>query len=159
LIQPTRNEVSEFLLEDSVIRIPLRGVSCSIIDYTFSRVGKNDTDAIYRPYDDDSYFQGEGDYQFEIYRLMRDVVTDEGRDEPDDHSAWKRFRPMTNIYWLHYLILKLLDQKNIRRGGRRGDPTEASDRSALIQLERRILGYSSAYDLITQDPFFFGLRQ
>lgn len=62
-----------------------------------------------------------GDYQFDIYRLMREHNGD----------AWEDFRPLTNVMvrslgptmyaciltmlkWLHYLILKLMRSKKLR---------------------------------------------
>jgi hypothetical protein len=48
---------------------------------------------------DEDYFTGQGDYQFEIYRLMR---TETG-------GRWSGFYPRTNVLWLHYLLDKCLN--------------------------------------------------
>lgn len=47
---------------------------------------------------DPSLFTMDGaqDYQFEIYRMMKQVMINE----------WSRFEPVTNVYWLHYLTDK-----------------------------------------------------
>lgn len=48
---------------------------------------------------DEELFAADGDYQFTIYRLMRDRL---GND-------WTLFNPFTNVLWLHYVVDKLID--------------------------------------------------
>jgi serine/threonine-protein kinase haspin len=48
-----------------------------------------------------------GDYQFDIYRQMRGIVTDE------NGADWEVYKPATNVLWLHYLASKLLYAKNL----------------------------------------------
>lgn len=48
--------------------------------------------------EDPALFAAHGDYQFEIYRMMRDHVC----------GDWSGFHPKTNVYWLHYLTDKLV---------------------------------------------------
>ena len=63
-----------------------------------------------------------GDYQFDIYRIMREHVG----------SDWEKFNPFTNVMvlsnlrhrpsrshiiafqWLHYMVLKLLQSKDLK---------------------------------------------
>lgn len=40
------------------------------------------------------------DYQFEIYKLMKQATLDD----------WQLFKPITNVYWMHYLVDKCLNQ-------------------------------------------------
>lgn len=49
---------------------------------------------------DPEIFQGVGDYQFEIYRIMREDV----------NRNWSQYAPITNVRWLHYLLDKILQK-------------------------------------------------
>ncbi|CAH8608029.1 unnamed protein product [Heterobilharzia americana] len=51
-------------------------------------------------------FECEGDYQFDIYRIMRDI----------NRNDWRPFHPVSNLYWLHYLMGKLLMKLHIQDG-------------------------------------------
>ena len=48
-----------------------------------------------------------GDYQFDIYRQMRSIVTSK------ETTSWSTYKPLTNVLWLHYLAHKLLYSKNL----------------------------------------------
>ena len=64
------------------------GVRATVIDLGLARMSAHDgtTEPTWTPFDDE-IFEGEGDYQFDIYRLMR---VHHGRD-------WSHFRPLTNV--------------------------------------------------------------
>ncbi|KAG6880157.1 hypothetical protein C0992_004609 [Termitomyces sp. T32_za158] len=53
---------------------------------------------------EDEVFMGEGDYQFDVYRMMKE----------HNGGAWEEFRPLTNVMWLHYLAVKLIKAKRLR---------------------------------------------
>ncbi|VDB97040.1 unnamed protein product [Peniophora sp. CBMAI 1063] len=84
---------------------PNYGVQATVIDLGLARMSGHDgaTEPTWTPFDEE-IFEGEGDYQFDIYRLMR---AHHGRD-------WSCFRPLTNVMWLHYLTRKLLKSKGLR---------------------------------------------
>lgn len=71
LLEETNNEFITYKLNGKDISVPSKGVRISIIDYTLSRitVGKcchyNDLST------DEELFDATGDYQYDIYRLMR----------------------------------------------------------------------------------------
>lgn len=143
---------------ESKLNVESHGLRCVVIDYTFSRLQVNGI-SIYRPYDEESYFEGEGDYQFDLYRLMREeVVGASNKTAFQDSHKWQQFRPRTNILWLHYIISKLLDFKGIKRPNLKAKKywtkQDLQCRSQVLALEERVLTYQSAYDLITQDPVF-----
>ena len=48
-----------------------------------------------------------GDYQFDIYRQMRAILTNE------NETKWQDYKPATNVLWLHYLANKLLYGKQL----------------------------------------------
>ena len=47
---------------------------------------------------DEAYFTGKGDYQFDIYRMMR----------TETEGDWSKHTPRTNIFWMHYLVDKMI---------------------------------------------------
>ena len=105
---------------------PAHGVLVTIIDLGLARMDADARGAHWTPLDPE-IFEGEGDYQFDVYRMMRAHV--------GEH--WVEFRPLTNVMvrplsifflllrdrandqpasvqWLHYLVLKLLHAKRLR---------------------------------------------
>ncbi|KAF8138383.1 hypothetical protein EV363DRAFT_1251987 [Boletus edulis] len=82
------------------------GVKVTIIDLGLSRMSAADArgSKIYWTPFEDEIFEGKGDYQYDIYRMMRDLIG----------GTWKSFHPMTNVMWLHYLVTKLLHQKRLK---------------------------------------------
>ncbi|PIL37335.1 hypothetical protein GSI_01028 [Ganoderma sinense ZZ0214-1] len=97
---------------------PDHGVLVTVIDLGLSRMDSHDRHAAHvhwTPFDEE-IFEGEGDYQFDVYRMMRTHNSD----------RWDDFRPLTNVMWLHYLALKLLQSKRLR-------PPVASRKSTVAQ--------------------------
>ncbi|KAG8890528.1 hypothetical protein FRB98_007875 [Tulasnella sp. 332] len=99
------------------------GVVAKIIDFGLSRL-ENDDGVTYHTAFEPEIFDGKGkcdllnrnafelhsthalgDYQFDIYRLMKERCENE----------WETFRPLSNVMWLHYLSVKLLKSKGLRR--------------------------------------------
>ena len=62
------------------------GVITTIIDLGLSRMDASPTEVHWTSFEPET-FEGEGDYQFDIYRTMK------------EHSAgsWKEYRPLTNV--------------------------------------------------------------
>ena len=50
-------------------------------------------------------FTGEGDYQFEVYRQMKEATKND----------WSSYCPMTNVFWLDYLALKMVESVYYKR--------------------------------------------
>ncbi|KAH9045269.1 hypothetical protein EDB85DRAFT_2070131 [Lactarius pseudohatsudake] len=96
---------------DRGVRLPMDhpayGVQATVIDLGLARMDAcadyGSTEICWTPFDEE-IFEGEGDYQFDIYRLMR----------KHNGGRWADFRPLTNVMWLHYLLIKLLKSKNLR---------------------------------------------
>lgn len=82
------------------------GVKTTIIDLGLSRMDANNSEdqRTYWTSFDDDIFEGEGDYQYDVYRMTRKL----------NGGAWDRYQPFTNVMWLHYLVLKLLHAKRLR---------------------------------------------
>eukprot|EP01137_Pigoraptor_chileana_P012202 Opistho-2@64298 len=74
----------------SLGNVDVADVRASIIDFTLSRLLSPDQRLIYYDFSqDESIFEGEGDYQFEIYRMMRDAI---------GNAGWASFCPITNVF-------------------------------------------------------------
>ncbi|GAA5842371.1 hypothetical protein JCM9279_005365 [Rhodotorula babjevae] len=92
------------------------GVRATLIDFTLSRccvpTSTGADEAVFDPFEDDDLFEGEGEYQFEVYRRMRALV--EGAQGVKGEKAWRKSEPRTNVLWLHYLVDKLLHSSRLR---------------------------------------------
>lgn len=86
-----------------------------LIDYTLSRLdGENEMDVIYTRLDHQDFFKGCGDYQFDIYRFMRNQIKSIQKiDQHNDEIDWSLSSFINNLYWLHYLLDKLINHKRI----------------------------------------------
>lgn len=62
------------------------GVIATIIDLGLSRMDASPTEVHWTPFEPE-VFEGEGDYQFDIYRMMRD----------HNGSSWREYKPLTNV--------------------------------------------------------------
>jgi serine/threonine-protein kinase haspin len=72
LIAPTTEKYTEFRIDGKPVKLLTHGVKVTIIDYSLSRMvydGAVFYDNLAR---DEELFEATGDYQFDIYRLMRD---------------------------------------------------------------------------------------
>ncbi|KAG5682986.1 hypothetical protein PVAND_012300 [Polypedilum vanderplanki] len=106
LISHTKEKFIEYRIDGRVFKIQTHGVKATIIDYTLSRMVYDDAVLYDNLAKDEELFEqdSEGEYQFEIYRLMRDRV----------ENDFIRFEPFTNLLWLHYLVDKLIDGARYR---------------------------------------------
>lgn len=107
LLVPTTEKTLTFSLNGKTIEIPTHGVKTTIIDYTLSRIVYRDICLYQNLASDPELFEADGDYQYEIYRLMRTYTK----------NHWAIFEPFTNVLWLHYLIDKMID--GVRYSSRR----------------------------------------
>ncbi|PKC13069.1 hypothetical protein RhiirA5_461055, partial [Rhizophagus irregularis] len=88
-IKPTKSKSVSYnlLLANINVEVETFGVRACIIDYTLSRMERGD-EVIYVDILDEGYFTGKGDYQFDIYRMMRE----------ESKGDWKSFWPKTNVF-------------------------------------------------------------
>ncbi|KAH7887554.1 hypothetical protein F5I97DRAFT_1861246 [Phlebopus sp. FC_14] len=87
------------------------GVKVTIIDLGLSRMDAEDglgARVYWTPFDEE-IFEGEGDYQYDVYRMMRDL----------SRGPKEGYQPFTNVMWLHYLATKLLHSKRLKPPGTR----------------------------------------
>lgn len=67
----TAEKFTEYRLDGKIITIPTYGVKATIIDFTLSRMFYDDAVLYDNLAKDEELFSAHGDYQFDIYRLMR----------------------------------------------------------------------------------------
>ncbi|VDK56619.1 unnamed protein product [Anisakis simplex] len=90
------------LISSQKVQIKMCGVSVKIIDFTLSRLKKGRTTIFRELANEEDLFTGEGDLQFDIYRLMKKA----------NRNNWAVFNPKTNIMWLVYLS-RFIHQKMV----------------------------------------------
>jgi len=90
---------------------------------------------------DEDYFKGEGDYQYEIYRMMRKEL----------NGKWERHSPKTNVFWIHYLVSKMID--GVKYQSKR-KPRQVV--AAFKEFRDRVLRYENTAQ-IAEDKFFSDL--
>lgn len=91
-----RNLCLDHILVDANLNVTLCDLKCSRAYW--SSMGE----VLYTRLDHPLFFQGGGDYQFDVYNLMRAILSE---------SSWDGHEPRTNLLWLHFLLIKIL-QKN-----------------------------------------------
>ncbi|KAF8341263.1 uncharacterized protein EI90DRAFT_3150429 [Cantharellus anzutake] len=108
-----------------------QGLKATIIDFGLSRMSIAQMDKVshtshYVEFDD-VIFKGKGDYQFEVYRMMK-------RHNSND---WEKYSPLTNVMWLHYLSLKIFRAFNLKEPApvRKGS-SERDCWDCLVEVER-----------------------
>jgi serine/threonine-protein kinase haspin len=85
-------------------RLGFTGLETTIIDYTLSRAVTRlteDGEAEVEFLDlatDEALFEGDGEYQYDMYRCMRSAK----------EESWADFNPVTNIIWLHFILHEML---------------------------------------------------
>lgn len=100
LVAPCVDTHVEFAVEGCTVRVPSHGILVTLIDFTLSRMQKG-TGVIYMDLAKGDFFDGKGNPQFDVYRIMRERTGNE----------WRRFVPSTNALWLHHLASQLLKRK------------------------------------------------
>lgn len=135
LVAPTVETSLTFILNGKPIEIRTHGIKVTIIDYTLSRLVYKNCCLFQDLATDPELFDATGDYQFDIYRLMR--------KETDNY--WEVFEPYTNVLWLHYLIDKMIAgvQYTAKKGMKHRQIIDK-----MIELRDEILAYRSASDYI-----------
>ncbi|XP_070169948.1 uncharacterized protein Haspin [Polyergus mexicanus] len=136
LISRTKEPYMYYNLDGKEIRLPSKGVKVSIIDFTLSRMLYQGC-CIYNDLAlDPALFTAHGEYQFEIYRLMREKI----------QNNWNKFEPYTNILWLHYTLDKMITLVRYKRKNLK------VHKHAIVRLKEfkdKILNYDNVFDFAT----------
>jgi hypothetical protein len=125
----------DYYISGSPFQVKTGGVKVSIIDFSLSRMKKNGiiiSDDLSKQTD---LFRGdeEVDYQFEVYRMMRD----------NNGNDWEAFNPKSNIFWLDYMLHKMIDKIEYLKP--QGELHRKSLQK-LVSLRARVMDFESAKD-------------
>eukprot|EP00095_Tigriopus_kingsejongensis_P000353 maker-scaffold1125_size61249-snap-gene-0.14 protein:Tk00353 transcript:maker-scaffold1125_size61249-snap-gene-0.14-mRNA-1 annotation:"haspin-like protein" len=140
LVRPTEEKAFFYQLGEQRLEVKSDRIQATIIDFSLSRLtsAEDQETVIFNDLGKDpALFKASGDYQFDIYRMMKKEVNNE----------WGGFHPKTNVFWLHYLLDKFLD----------GVPYKLVKskihRQSLLKLRSlhsSILDYGSAREFVLQ---------
>uniref|UniRef100_A0A452TP70 Serine/threonine-protein kinase haspin n=1 Tax=Ursus maritimus TaxID=29073 RepID=A0A452TP70_URSMA len=142
LLKKTSLKELQYTLNGKTSTIPTRGIQVNIIDYTLSRLERDGIVVFCDISMDEDLFTGEGDYQFEIYRLMR----------KENNNCWGEYHPYNNVLWLHYLTDKILKQMTFK--SRCNTPALKQMKRKIQDFYKTMLSFSSATDLLCQHSLF-----
>ncbi|WAR21286.1 HASP-like protein [Mya arenaria] len=140
LVRPTEDEVITFQLLGKTYEVPSMGVEASVIDFTLSRLTKDGCTVFTDLSVDPALFEGKGDYQFDIYRLMKE----------GNGNQWKKFEARSNVLWLHYLADKLI------YATRYPSQSGRQDRDVIRQFRQftaSMLNYNSSVEMVVDALF------
>lgn len=110
-----RNLTLDHILIDKKLNVTLCDLKSSR-----AQQGPNES-VLFTRLDHPLFFQGGGDYQFEIYSFMRSILA-------ESHS-WDSYEPKTNLLWLHYFCVKMFRKYDNKLSG-----TEREKMSKLAQF-------------------------
>ncbi|XP_076265962.1 uncharacterized protein LOC143199771 [Rhynchophorus ferrugineus] len=130
-----KNKKITFKLRGKEIEIIGNGIEATIIDFTLSRIEHQGVVIFNDLGSDPDLFIAEGDYQFDIYRLMK---------EKNDND-WRKYEPFTNILWLHYILRKSITDLRYKNTSTKVHKRGIED---LQSMERDILRYRSASEFV-----------
>ncbi|XP_067421931.1 serine/threonine-protein kinase haspin [Emydura macquarii macquarii] len=142
LVKKTNLKELSYTLNGTVYTIPTTGIHVNIIDYTLSRLEKDGLTVFCDISTDKELFQGRGDYQFDIYRQMKE----------ENSNNWTDYHPHSNVLWLHYLADKLLKAVSYKR--KISSSATEDIQKQLQKFHREVLNFSSASDVLLNSSLF-----
>lgn len=134
LIQPSNSKKFMCVLDGREYCFPNSGIQASIIDFTLSRMTFEGCCVFNNLSEDPALFEGAGDYQFDVYRIMKDNVNDN----------WQVFEPYNNVIWLSYVLDKLCTEVHYRN---KTSKIHKKGMKSLQNLRSEILQYKSAIEV------------
>ncbi|XP_014665190.1 PREDICTED: uncharacterized protein LOC106807388 [Priapulus caudatus] len=140
LVKRTEKRHLRYVIGSSEVVLPSHGVQICIIDFTLSRIKKNGCVIYVDLALDPTIFTGEGDYQFSIYRRMKEK----------NENNWEMHCPFTNVLWLHYIMDKLLFETNYHQH----DPETRVALRTFRDAYKELLNHISADDVYKNSILF-----
>ncbi|XP_078527561.1 serine/threonine-protein kinase haspin [Lissotriton helveticus] len=142
LVKKTSVSTIKFKLNGSTLQIPTHKIEVNIIDYTLSRLEKDGLTVFCDISSDEELFHGEGDYQFDIYRSMKE----------ENGNCWSGYHPHTNVLWLHYVADKLIKEMKYKK--KPTTPLMKSTHKKLLHFHKEVLKFHSARDVLHMSGLF-----
>uniref|UniRef100_A0A1B0GCD5 non-specific serine/threonine protein kinase n=1 Tax=Glossina morsitans morsitans TaxID=37546 RepID=A0A1B0GCD5_GLOMM len=137
LVLNTKEKYISYKLAGKELILPTKGVYIAIIDFTLSRITYNNCCLYNDLSNDEELFTAAGDYQFDIYRMMRRILNDQ----------WEKFEPKTNVYWMSYIIKKFICGVSYENDSSK---MHFQYIKKLKQFDELILTHSSCVDCVSQ---------
>uniref|UniRef100_A0A1A9VTA4 non-specific serine/threonine protein kinase n=1 Tax=Glossina austeni TaxID=7395 RepID=A0A1A9VTA4_GLOAU len=137
LVLSTDEKYISYKLAGKELILPTKGVYIAIIDFTLSRITYNNCCLYNDLSNDEELFTATGDYQFDIYRMMRKILNDQ----------WEKFEPKTNVFWISYIIKKFICGVSYKNGSSK---MHSQYIKKLKQFDESILSHSSCVDCVSQ---------
>ncbi|GAB6030989.1 Serine/threonine-protein kinase haspin [Chamberlinius hualienensis] len=138
LVSKTKTPCVTFVLNGKSIDVKTSGVIVKIIDYTLSRIEKNNVNIYTNLAEQEELFNGQGDSQYEVYRQMKKL----------NNNNWEDYNPQTNILWMCHVLEKMMSV--LKR-------PQSIDRAAsfdeLLQILACLKGSTSTYDLVSKQYY------
>lgn len=135
LVARTKEKSLTFRLNGKDVTVLTHGIKATIIDYTLSRIVYKNCCLFQDLASDPELFEAKGDYQYDIYREMRQRT----------NNCWATFEPHTNVLWLHYLVDKLTD--GVKYNPKK-DVKNSQSYDEMLQLREELLQYQSAREYV-----------
>lgn len=133
LVATTTDASITFQLDGEPIEVRTHGIKATIIDYTLSRIVYKNCCLFQDLAADPELFEATGDYQYDIYRLMREKTK----------NCWAVFEPYTNVLWLHYIIDKITSTSGVKYTAKKSvKHRQFIDK--MVGLQDKLLKYKSA---------------
>ena len=136
-----RDEPFDLTTEHGVPRLSKREVT--LIDYTQSRLALDSGDVLATAVDESIFRQIDPDpvaqRQYDVYRLMRDIVKKKKKPGVSISQMWEEYVPMTNVLWLHYILKELMALTRMESGSQ----GESDMIKALLRLRSKLWPGSS----------------
>ncbi|XP_062363167.1 serine/threonine-protein kinase haspin [Cinclus cinclus] len=142
LVKRTEVKELQYVLNGETHSIPTAGLHVNIIDYTLSRLEKDGLTVFCDLSTDQELFQGTGDYQFDIYRQMKE----------ENSNNWTDYHPHSNVLWLHYLADKLLKGMTYKK--KASTPALKKIKMQLNKFHKEVLSFGSAHDVLHHSSLF-----
>ena len=148
LIKETKDKVAHFRLNGDLYEVDTEGVTTNIIDFSLSRLTTDGVTIFSDKTTDPTLFTAKGkdkpggDYQFDIYRMMKS----------HNKENWERFSPKTNIFWLHYMLDKMVDGVYYAKSCKKTTKVYKTGMKGLKDLKERLLSdFDSASDFVRRE--------
>ncbi|OUC49874.1 hypothetical protein D917_04985, partial [Trichinella nativa] len=132
LISPWAHETIDYVIDNKPVSLQSAGIIVHIIDFTLSRIKKGGNMIFLDLSTDEELFNGVDDYQYDIYRAMRDLT----------QHRWNQFWPKTNVLWLDYLMNFFLSARYKKRN------LGKKQKQLLRSLRKDISKFSSCAELL-----------
>ncbi|KAH8378336.1 hypothetical protein KR093_010748, partial [Drosophila rubida] len=133
LIEATDEKSIYYKFNGKEMSVATKGIRITIIDYTLSRVTVGDCCHYNDLSTDEELFTASGDYQYDIYRMMRDEL----------NNDWSAYAPKTNVMWISYVAAKLIEGVNYKNPNSR---THRTYLSKLKAFKKIALTFNSAFE-------------